>query len=283
MERGRRFQHLWQIPHYETFSMWELMKAIDPDFLGRLLALYGGGAAFEILESFLKMHRLMLPAPDPRTIYCPDELRALAEEFRANGMKMCALLLEDQAAESTTDIAKWHPELQREIDRELRTIILLRISAEHADYYDKPQLFGPIVDRKFPKACDDIREAGTCLALGRWPAVVHHSMAVAQIGLTALGKHLRCKIDIHVDTWEQMFQKVEAGIKAKRQAMPTARWKRMEPFYNEALSDLRHMRGAWRNPGAHYRRDFDEEKSSKVLGRVREFMQNLATRIGSRK
>lgn len=81
---------------------------------------------------------------------------------------------------------------------------------------------------------------------------------------------------------------MEQGIDAKRTATLATkngykRWKRLEAFYSELISDLRAVQKAWRNPDAHFRRPFTEAQALKVLERVRDFMQNLATRISERR
>jgi len=43
-----------------------------------------------------------------------------------------------------------------------------------ASYFEHPNLFGIDVSRHFPSAKFDIREAGSCLALGRNTACVYH-------------------------------------------------------------------------------------------------------------
>jgi hypothetical protein len=108
-------------------------------------------------------------------------------------------------------------------------------------------------------------------------------MGIMQSGLIALARHMKRPVNIHVDTWENIIGKVESGVNAKRAAITgRARWRVLEPFYAEVVSDLRAVKNVWRNPDAHFRRPFNEVQAQKVLEKVRDFMQNLATRVRER-
>jgi hypothetical protein len=61
--------------------------------------------------------------------------------------------------------------------------------------------------------------------------------------------------------------------------MTKVRWKKVDGFYAEIVSDLRAIKVAWRNPDAHFRKPFNEAQARKVLDKVQDFMQHLATRI----
>jgi hypothetical protein len=41
------------------------------------------------------------------------------------------------------------------------------------------------------------------------------------------------------------------------------------------------MKDAWRNPTAHFRRQYDEAQAKKVLEKVGDFMRNLAINLPS--
>jgi hypothetical protein len=88
-------------------------------------------------------------------------------------------------------------------------------------------------------------------------------------------------IDLQTDDWNNIITKIEGAViqKGKGATAPKAKseWKKVEPLYNEMISDVRAVKNAWRNPTAHFRRTYNEEQAEKVLRRVRDFMRNLAT------
>jgi len=154
---------------------------------------------------------------------------------------------------------------------------LLVVPPEKQADYESPLSFWRDIPDKFPRAIDAMEEAQKCFALGRNTAVVFHCLAVMQDGLDALARHLGEKIDIFL-TWEKIIEAIESGVKKKRVSMAHARWKAVEAFYDESLSDLRSVKNAWRNPTMHFRRSYNEQQASKVRDRVRDFMLHIGTK-----
>jgi hypothetical protein len=181
-------------------------------------------------------------------------------------------------------------EVHRRIEDDLKHVSFLLVPLSKIKYYDRPY-FGESVESRFLGARDDMREAATCFALGRWTAVVHHCMAIVQWGMIELGKDLNCELDKYLHDWNDMLTNLQQAIETKRatilggskaKASPSAKskWAEREPFYSEVLGDVRDMKNAWRNPGFHFRLPpFDETKARKVLEKVRDFMVNLANSI----
>lgn len=174
-------------------------------------------------------------------------------------------------------------ELRERIDDQCKQRWFVYVPPRLVDYFGKRDLFGSAVAGRFPSAGDDIENAGNCLAVSQPTAVVHHCMGIMQVGLTAVARNLGCTVDLYVDTWDQIIQKIEGAVKARSASVkPKSRWKRQEPFYSEIVSDLRAVKNAWRNPTAHFRRTYNETQALKVLEKVRDFMQNLTTRLRER-
>ena len=114
--------------------------------------------------------------------------------------------------------------------------------------------------------------------MGRYTACVFHLLGVLQVSLALLAKSLRVKFDSNA-TWEMVIRTIEAAIKAKQTSTPKRSWSRMEPFYTEAVLDLRAIKNAWRNPTMHFRRKYDESQALRVYETVGEFLGHLATRL----
>ncbi len=174
-------------------------------------------------------------------------------------------------------------ELHSRIDDLLHSTIVYIVSPDKVKHYENPFGEWQKVPDSFPSAMDAIEEAEKCFALGRNTACVFHCMAIMDCGLAALGRHLRAGINPDTDTWEDIIKKIDAAINSKRTGMNRAAWKKDEAFYAEALSDLRSVKDAWRNPTMHFRRIYDEDQAAKVLERVRDFMIHLCPRVHERK
>ena len=63
-------------------------------------------------------------------------------------------------------------------------------------YFEQEQLFGKDVHEKIPKARQDIKESGNCLAAELHTAAVFHLMRVAEHGLRKLARRLRVKLKL---------------------------------------------------------------------------------------
>jgi len=157
------------------------------------------------------------------------------------------------------------------------------ISPDKAERYEEPLKGWNAVSKAFPSAIDAIEEAEKCFALGRDTACVFHCLAIMDKGLIAFGRHLRTGVNPTIDTWENIIASIESAIDRKRAGMRKPAWKSVEAFYDEALSDLRSVKNAWRNPTMHFRRTYTEEQADKVLERVREFMAHLCLRVHERR
>jgi hypothetical protein len=159
---------------------------------------------------------------------------------------------------------------------------VLMIPFSKRNYYKEPLKEWSDVAHKFPNVIEAIEESEKCFSLSRNTACVFHLMAVVQEGLNVLGGRLKIKVD-HFATWEQIIKDIEGAVKAKPNPMLKRNWKLWESFYAEALSDLRWIKNAWRNPTMHFRRTYDETQATKVRERVKEFMQHLGTRLKGKK
>jgi hypothetical protein len=158
-----------------------------------------------------------------------------------------------------------------------------RVSSNKAGHYENPFAEWTIVSTSIPSATDAIEEAEKCFALGRNTACVFHCIEIMDKGLVAFAKHLSTGVNPALDTWETMIKGIEEAINRKRAKVDRSTWKSLEAFYDEALSDLRSVKNAWRNPTMHFRRTYTEEQAQKVLDRVRDFMTHLCSRVHERR
>ncbi|MFZ0888451.1 MAG: hypothetical protein WA005_08365 [Candidatus Binataceae bacterium] len=109
--------------------------------------------------------------------------------LRAAGIQAHRLSL--RLENPTVDVAEFRSglaDLWSRMKDDLESCWFLYVAKE--DHYEQEELFGSRVRIRFPSAADDIQEAGSCFALRRWTATVHHCMGIMQAGLIALAKHL---------------------------------------------------------------------------------------------
>jgi hypothetical protein len=187
-----------------------------------------------------------------------------------------------KAMQDEPEFSKWLKEItevEQRIDDLLEGENVFLISADKCDHYLKPFSRWNGVIPAFPSALDNIEEAEKSYALGLNTACVFHCMGIMHQGLLALSKDLEATVNPIVDTWETIIAAIEGGVNKKRNSLSKADWKTVEDFYAEAVSDLRSVKNAWRNPTAHFTRTYTEPQAEKVLAKVRDFMLHLSTRI----
>jgi hypothetical protein len=146
-----------------------------------------------------------------------------------------------------------------------------------AGWFEHPELFGSQVANAFPSSVDDIREAGSCYATGRYTASVYHAICALEPALKALAMNVRAKWNLR-STWGQSVGAIEAAI-AKIPGREGGR----KQFLSEAAAHFRFFKDAWRNDAMHARLKIAKESDAKeILDHVRSFMVLLSTRLKER-
>jgi hypothetical protein len=142
------------------------------------------------------------------------------------------------------------------------------------DFFGKAAPFGGLVTKKFPKAQGDIESAGDCLALGQPTACVMHLNRAMEIVTQRLAK----KLNVTVNPRDNMGS-VLANMTDPIKHMPekTEAQKRKKELWAECRTNLYHVKMAWRDPAHHGKRDYTEKQARDIMGRMRDFMQQLAT------
>jgi hypothetical protein len=250
--------------------------------------------AFNYMSGFIVVSQDVL-SDDQLNAVVPSDLRSAVQTLTEALTKSCEELdmplvvnqanrvkeLLSQESANRADLFAQLGQLNSRIMEYMASQTLLVFPSYRSEHYHEPLKDWHVVPSSFPSAVDAIEESEKCFALGRTTASVFHLMAIVQIGLTALAKNLRVNVDLF-DTWEKVIGGIEGAISAKRASMARQNWKRIEAFYDEALSDLRSIKNAWRNPTMHFRRSYDEAQAAKVRERVKDFMIHLSTRLKER-
>lgn len=151
---------------------------------------------------------------------------------------------------------------------------LFVLPAASANLYDQAQpLFGEAVDQAFPSSAEDIREAGRCMAVGRWTAAVMHLMRALETPLGLLAAH--CGVAAAAN-WNKQLNEIEVALRACSARDHGAAG---EQWAAEAASHFRAIKNAWRNRAMHGRDFYDQERATEILEAVRALMRHLAGRL----
>jgi len=168
----------------------------------------------------------------------------------------------------------------------------LQVPTERAGYVDNAALFGPDVDRAFPSARDDIREAGNCFATDLATACVFHLMRVAEIGLRVLawdreavltGKGgVPLDIPLELASWDKILMELERAEEAIGDFPKTTAREGQFAFYHGAMVEVRAFKNLYRNRVMHTREGYDIHQAQSAMIHVRAFMQRLATKLSEK-
>jgi hypothetical protein len=144
-----------------------------------------------------------------------------------------------------------------------------------ASYFEHPNLFGLDVNRHFPSAKFDIREAGSCLALGRNTACVYHLARAAQVALRCLCRDLGCAP--YLDSLPAMFDQAESFLLDKIGTGPAG-----EPemdYHATALAVLKSFQEALEDTYPGPLGAYDAPRAHFALDKTKDLMQHLAQRL----
>lgn len=158
--------------------------------------------------------------------------------------------------------------------------VFFRLSSEESEKFANDELFGPEVAEAFPsdESLYEIREAGSCFALGRYTASVFHLMRVLEKGLKALADDLQVAFSIpfEYENWQNIIEQIEAKIRElEKQAKGQKKTDALKT-YSEIARQFRYFKDAWRNGVAHSREVYDEHGAASIFAHVKEFMQDIS-------
>jgi hypothetical protein len=143
---------------------------------------------------------------------------------------------------------------------------------ERAKYFEKPEMYGQKVTRKFPKLTEDITEAGNCFVAGRYTACVFHLMRIMEYALQRFGAKLGVTFPEN-KVWQMILNEVNSKIKAMDHKQPETK------KYAEIAGHLYHIKLAWRNEVMHPKATYTETEAKNLIEQVGEFVNSLSSVI----
>jgi hypothetical protein len=172
------------------------------------------------------------------------------------------------------ELSKIAEALKTRIQDEYEDVLFLWI--EEKNYYQKDDLFGPEVGEQFKGASFDIKEAGTCYAVGRYTACVYHLMRVAEFGLRSIAKRVGHPDDRPM--WEPMLTFINAELGRNRDKMSEL-FKGDVEFLSGIAAHMHTVNLAWRRKVSHVERTYSQEEAKQIFDATRNLMQHIAKKL----
>ena len=184
-----------------------------------------------------------------------------------------AILIAPQTMAPRLGISQAIVHLLSRVKDDLNAQKFFHVVSGYAPFYDQDQLFGEGVAKKFPKASEDIKNAGNCLALGQPTACVFHLMRAMEVAVRQLSKRLKVTITPQT-TWRQMTSNMDPKIKAMPETTPQKKHKKNE--WEAARSNLHLVGSVWRNNTMHPATSYTQSQALDIMNAVRVFMSGLS-------
>jgi hypothetical protein len=167
------------------------------------------------------------------------------------------------------------------------------IPTAKACYFERCAQFGRRVNKQFPTAAREIKEAGNCLAADLNTAAVFHLMRIVEYGLRALAKDLGVRIPkkpLELAGWDEIIVQIGKKVEIKLNPPQPAGGGRPKPrnfkrkaedreFYRGVIGQFYEFKDVFRNRVMHARGTYDALTAQSLFGRVRDFMRRLAVKL----
>jgi hypothetical protein len=234
-----------------------------------------------------KLHAWKTAHPDETRVYSDAEARHLVMDALADAAVAC---LRVPLGTLSREIDRTTKECERSmlVDRcgialrsvaerfydELENKKFIYVPDELAVLYAQEALFGKPVFNKFKNARDDIKNAGSCLAIGQATAAVFHLMRAMEVSVRHLARRPHINITITPQTtWRQITGAMDVKIKAMPEKTPREKEKREN--WESARANLHHVGSVWRNGTMHPAKTYTPSQAREVLEACRVFMTAL--------
>ena len=190
-------------------------------------------------------------------------------DLRLSAMCVDEFLKSIEGISSSKRLSSVISEIENSIRREMSTVKFFYMPNEQADFYNKEELFGKVVNAKFSSIRYDMVEAGNCLAMGRGTACVFHLMRIMEVGVQEFGRKLGVAL-VNEKNWQNILDELNKAIRTLPQkAAGTVEM-------SQASANLYAVKLAWRNEVMHPNDKYTLEEAKNVLRQVKLFMEQLA-------
>ena len=226
----------------------------------------------ELFERFrLECEDALHQCAEISTINCQPLIESMADQMRNSGSLttgMAQMAIRQFITGIHTELAKWE---------------FVRVAPRMGQYFEQDTLFGKEVYEYFPRSRQDVRDAGSCLAVALPTASVFHCMRVAEYGLRTLARKLKIVLThkgsvqpIEYADWDKVITGIKNEITRVRTLPHGPKRQSQLEAYSDVADHCLFMKDIWRNTASHTRSRCSDTEALAALERVRDFMGFLA-------
>lgn len=215
---------------------------------------------------------------DPQAV---GALRAVIPLAQKMEMNVSARLIEQALVDGKPTTYGEYTLLKQALYMELEGKALFYIPSERVKYFDSATILSDKAKQAFETAYVELREAGSCYALGRFTGAVLHAMRAAENGVKALSRVLgHNPPDLTQQDWHPILEKCESlidEIRDKKRKGPEK--EETLKVYSQAAAQFRHFKDGWRVQAAHARPPFNESEARTILDATISFFEVLSPHL----
>lgn len=145
--------------------------------------------------------------------------------------------------------------------------------------------FSPEIDKAFPDATDEIREANSCYALDRHTACVFHCCRAVEHGIRAVMNAVGGSRDpkpLEYQEWQSLIDQIDSkwkDIETRSEWRNTAELRNARGFFKRLVADMHAFKDDVRIVTMHSRKSYDRPGAKDVKDRTERWFTHMLGRI----
>jgi hypothetical protein len=168
------------------------------------------------------------------------------------------------------------------LNAEMKSKLFVFIPSHRQKFMQPRHFMAEGTKEAFPKAREEMANAGRSHAVGIHTAAVFHCMRAVEIGLRTMAIALDVKVGevpLELADQEAVIRGIESKINGMKDRKKTAEKDDDLNFYSQAAMQFRYFKDGWRVRTAHTRATYEEGESLSVLEHAASFIDDLSKRL----
>lgn len=265
----------WTINPFALWSLLDMLKVAAQEYIeiGETVREIG----FNLYAGELDKEYALKPEEKAKFLRLLLKLKIHCEKIK---LKTSSVLLEE-AIKNLPENAQTLQFLLIAIKAELSQHLFLFVPPHRSNYYERSDFSQQFIS-SFPKASRELIRSGNCYAVGEYTACVFHSMRGTEIGVWALSTSLNVtsKYPLELTEWGRIIEDIDNKIQEKQPFAKRSLANSQEfQFLSEASLQFTYFKNAYRNPVAHARETYEEDKAESIMRQTIEFLQIISVKL----
>ena len=264
-EPGRLWS-LWDMQKLKLDSFWR----VSAEFVDAMSGIY-------FTEADPQQGILGEPLSEESLERIENALNKLSDWCKSVGLTQSVLLIEAKLAKPPKSSGEMDM-IWLSIEAEMKDKLFLFVPSNRATYYNKDNCLNDDAREKFPKANQELHDAGNCYASGLYTACAFHCMRALEYGIGAMANDVN--VEYNIQNWQNILDEIGAAVAKEGKSLPRGQEKNDRLcFLSQAVAEFRFFKDGWRNHVSHNKISYDEAQSEKIFEHVVSFVETLSEHL----